>query len=59
MLIFDRWGELLFEANDLNTGWDGTYNGQAQAMDSYYYNLDITYTNGVKRKKSGKFALLK
>jgi gliding motility-associated-like protein len=25
--IFDRWGEIIFEANDINTGWNGTYKG--------------------------------
>ena len=57
--VYTREGIKVFETTDINQGWDGKYNGQAQAMDSYYYNLDITYTNGVIRKKSGKFALLK
>lgn len=25
LLIFNRWGEVLFESHDLNIGWDGTY----------------------------------
>lgn len=25
LLIFDRWGELIFETHDVNVGWDGTY----------------------------------
>lgn len=25
LLIFDRWGELIFESNDPDIGWDGTY----------------------------------
>tara|TARA_R110001583_G_scaffold33438_2_gene112875 strand:+ start:9952 stop:12228 length:2277 start_codon:yes stop_codon:yes gene_type:complete len=57
--VYTREGKKVFETSDINQGWDGKYNGQIQAMDSYYYNLDITYTNGVIRKKSGKFALLK
>jgi gliding motility-associated-like protein len=27
LYIFNRWGELLFETDDVNQGWDGTYNG--------------------------------
>ncbi|MDX1905652.1 MAG: PKD domain-containing protein [Bacteroidia bacterium] len=26
--IYSRWGMLLFETNDLNQGWDGTYKGE-------------------------------
>ncbi|MFT5749561.1 MAG: gliding motility-associated-like protein [Ancylomarina sp.] len=57
--VYTREGKKVFETTDINQGWDGRYNGQLQAMDSYYYNLDITYTNGISRKKSGKFALLR
>jgi trimeric autotransporter adhesin len=27
LLIFNRWGEILFESKDTKVGWDGTYNG--------------------------------
>jgi gliding motility-associated-like protein len=27
LYIFNRWGELLFETEDVNQGWDGSYNG--------------------------------
>nr|WP_229130381.1 T9SS type B sorting domain-containing protein [Ancylomarina sp. 16SWW S1-10-2] len=57
--IYSREGKKVFETTDINQGWDGKYNGQKQAMDNYYYDLDITYTNGVTRKKAGKFALIR
>ena len=28
MRIFNRWGELLFESEELDKGWDGSYNGK-------------------------------
>lgn len=35
--IYNRWGELIFETADENTGWDGTYKGEVQNPDSYAY----------------------
>lgn len=28
LMIFNRWGELIFESNDLNKSWDGTIKGK-------------------------------
>ncbi|MBN9293624.1 MAG: gliding motility-associated C-terminal domain-containing protein, partial [Flavobacteriia bacterium] len=38
MLIFDRWGEVIFETHDINYGWDGTYlfNGGKLCQDGTY-----------------------
>ena len=38
--IYNRWGELLFETNDLNEGWDGKYKGELQNPDSYAYVVE-------------------
>nr|WP_294859387.1 gliding motility-associated C-terminal domain-containing protein [uncultured Fluviicola sp.] len=27
LMIFNRWGEVIWETHDVNSGWDGTYNG--------------------------------
>jgi gliding motility-associated-like protein len=35
--IYDRWGKLVFETNDINTGWDGKRRGGAQATDGVYF----------------------
>lgn len=37
--VFDRWGELLFESNDPEFGWDGTYGGKLVQDDTYTYIL--------------------
>ena len=42
MLIFNRWGEKLFESNDINYGWDGKKNGTDCPGDTYVFK--ITYT---------------
>jgi gliding motility-associated-like protein len=35
--IFDRWGTEVYNTTTHTSGWDGNYNGQAMAMDTYYY----------------------
>ncbi len=40
MYVFDRWGELLYEANDITLGWDGTYMGNICQQGTYIYRID-------------------
>ena len=41
MLIFNRWGEVVFQSNDANVGWDGTYgvNGKQAQEGAYTYKI--------------------
>jgi gliding motility-associated-like protein len=41
MKIYDRWGEKLFETEDLYTGWDGTYMGQKAPSAVYAVIFDL------------------
>jgi len=43
--IFDRWGEIIFQSTDLNTGWDGTMNGQDAPIGTYVYKLLYRYND--------------
>ncbi len=36
LLIFNRWGQLLFESNDVAVGWDGTVEGGTPVPDGVY-----------------------
>jgi gliding motility-associated-like protein len=45
MTIYDRWGQLVFKSNDINTGWDGTYNGVPAIRDVYVYKCMIRDIN--------------
>ncbi len=48
--IYDRWGELLFESNDFNVGWDGTYGTKIAKSDTYLWTI-IFKENGTNDKK--------
>lgn len=57
--VYNRWGELVFETTDLNVGWDGTYKGKPQEMDSYAYTLQATFEDGTSTSKQGNVTLLR
>lgn len=43
MLIFDRWGLLIYKTSDINKGWDGKLKGETCQQDVYVYK--ITFSN--------------
>ncbi len=47
LLIFDRWGEKLFESSHPDIGWDGTFRGILLQPGVYVYYLDIKFIEGV------------
>lgn len=38
--IFDRWGEIIFQSNDINFKWDGTMNGRKIPDGVYFYQFN-------------------
>jgi gliding motility-associated-like protein len=51
MLIFDRWGELLFKSEDITKGWDGTCNGKLVEEGVYIVVFDVVAESGEKVHK--------
>jgi hypothetical protein len=39
MLIFNRWGEKVYESNQVGSGWDGIYKGSLQNPGVYTWQL--------------------
>ena len=59
MLVFNRWGELVFESFDINIGWDGYYRGELSAQDAYVWKIDITYVDGQRFTQAGDVSLIR
>lgn len=57
--IYNRWGQLIFQTNTQEVGWDGTYNGQPQPMEAYGYVLTATFIDGTNRTLKGNITLLR
>jgi len=58
--IYNRWGQLVFESNDINVGWNGTFQGVLQNMETYVYQVSVvTYTDVEDIIKKGTVKLIR
>ena len=57
--IIDRWGNILFESEDKEFQWDGSYKGQKCNNGVYAYFVDVSYSNGKKEKLSGNITMIR
>jgi gliding motility-associated-like protein len=57
--IFNRWGNLVFETNQIDEGWDGTWNGTPQPLGVYIYSVEAITNTGRPVKKQGNVTLLR
>lgn len=55
LIIFDRWGEVIWETHDPNAAWDGTYNGQVLPTGTYSWiaNVKDLYSDAKSSFKGG------
>ena len=59
MRIFNRWGEMIFETNDVNYHWDGTHEGRVVQNDVYVYQIYAMGTEEGVIQKTGKVTVLR
>lgn len=45
--IYNRWGELIFETQDVTIGWDGSYKGSAVPVGEYIWKMRYGIIEGV------------
>lgn len=58
-IVFNRWGEKVFETSDVNSGWDGTYNGEPMNLSVFVYVLKGKYKNGKFFDVKGNVTLMR
>lgn len=58
MLIFNRWGELLFETRNTEDGWDGYFKGKLCPQDVYVYRVTARLENGDLISRTGDIHLM-
>ncbi len=60
--IFNRWGELLYEGNETDPGWDGTSKDEMVQLGNYLVHATYSYSSGnryIKITESGMFLLVR
>jgi len=59
MLIYDRWGNVIFTSTNLTKGWDGNMNGTPVQIDTYVYKIKYLDIMGAKHKLIGRVNLIR
>ncbi|HIP66783.1 MAG TPA: T9SS type B sorting domain-containing protein, partial [Candidatus Nanopusillus sp.] len=59
IVIFNRWGEKVFETNVQSKGWDGTFKGVKQNPGIYTYGFEATYLDDKEISFKGSITLIK
>ena len=39
--VYNRWGQLVYNNESPDKGWDGAFNGAPQAADTYFYRIQV------------------
>ncbi|MCW3124408.1 MAG: hypothetical protein JWO03_66, partial [Bacteroidetes bacterium] len=57
--VFDRWGEKVFESNDVDFKWDGTFKGTLMEPNVYVYVLSVTFVDDYTTNNKGTVTVLR
>ena len=51
LLIYNRWGEIVFESKNIDFGWDGTYKNRKAQDGTYTWELIFTDNSCIGKKE--------
>lgn len=57
--IFDRWGEMIFETNDPNIPWDGTFKGKELDPGVFTWIVTVNFDDGKSATTTGTVTLVR
>jgi gliding motility-associated-like protein len=59
MLVFDRWGNMVFTTDDPYRSWDGKMNGTMLPIDTYVYRITVSGLDGETSKFIGSVNIIR
>ncbi len=57
--VYSQWGEDIFQTEDGNVGWDGTWKGEPAPLGVYSWYFNVEMGNGTMIKRSGDVTLIR
>jgi|GEM_PF-6732512 gliding motility-associated-like protein len=57
--VFNRWGQKIFETYNVNTGWDGIYEGANQSAGAYIWGVKIIQLDNTEKTYKGSVILVR
>ncbi len=58
-IVYNRWGQKIYESTEVGEGWDGTYNNEDAAGGVYTYYIRFTSSNGITFEDRGTVTLIR
>jgi gliding motility-associated-like protein len=55
ILVYNRWGEVIFESTNVRKQWDGKFDGSPVEQGTYVYQL---FANGARKGKTGTVTVI-
>lgn len=59
IIIFNRWGQQIYESNEDEQGWDGSAKGQAAPHGTYIYRAQVETKDGAQQTHQGTVFLIR
>lgn len=59
ILIYNRWGNLVFNSEDPSQGWDGQFEGQPATSGTYLYRISFQNADNLLITRTGSFVLIR
>ena len=58
-MVYNRWGQKVFESNDLLKGWNGTFHGGMPDADIFMWTCSYQLADGNEENKKGTVTLMR
>jgi gliding motility-associated-like protein len=59
LVIFNQWGEMVFETTDSNQGWDGQFNNKDCSSGTYFWRVEYSDLDDIEDLESGFLTLVR